>query len=171
MSKLQSSVSTSTRRNVIRAACVVAYFALLAVLFVNGKGHTVLIDNKDSPDGAHPALEFAAVAVNNDESAEYYPGDRDKASVKGQKHRVRIELEDGTIVEKDFAVPLSVDMVLLSVPMMVAGVDGAVIPFTPLDAAPPPDDNAGNVNEFTAPMGPEEPGAETAAPEAPAVVQ
>jgi hypothetical protein len=159
--------SSANRRLIVRASCVAVYFVLLAVLFVNGKGHDILIDNRDSPDGAHLALDFVAVSVNGGESLEYYPGDRDRASVKGQKHRVVLELEDGSKVEKNITVPLGQDMVLLSVPMLVAGVDGAVMPFTPLDAAPPPDDAGGNVNEFTAPMGPGEPGSDPTAPAAP----
>lgn len=164
MNGTKASLSQPVRRAIVRAACVAAYFALLAVLFVNGKGHVILIDNKDAAEGARPALEFASVAVNGGESAEYYPGDRDKVSVKGQKHRVLIELEDGTKIEKDFEVPLSEDMLLLSVPLMAAGAEGAIVPFKPLDAAPPSSEDAGNVNEFTAPMGPGEPGPEPAAP-------
>jgi hypothetical protein len=151
----------SLRRWSIRAACVAAYFALLVFLFVNGKGHTIIIDNKDSADGAHPALEFVSVAVDGGEPAEYYPGDRDKAAVKGQKHRVRLELADGTKIEKDISVPLSQDMVLLSVPLLAASAAGAIAPFTAADVAPPAaGESSGNVNEFTSPDAPPAPGAE-----------
>lgn len=149
--------SRGSRRWAIRIACFAVYCVVIVFLFVNGKGHTILIDNKDAADGAHPALEYALVGVDGAEGAEYYPGDRDKASVKGQVHRVVVELDDGTKVEKTIRVPLSEDMVLVSVPLLIADADGAVVPFVPLDAAPPPSDDIGNTNEFTAPTGPEEP--------------
>jgi hypothetical protein len=150
--------SSANRRLIVRASCVAVYFVLLAVLFVNGKGHDILIDNRDSPDGAHLALDFVAVSVNGGESLEYYPGDRDRASVKGQKHRVVLELEDGSKVEKNIRA-LGRTWFLLSVPMLVAGVDGAVMPSRP-GTRLPADDAGGNVNEFTAPMGPGEPGSD-----------
>lgn len=142
-------------RRAVRAACVAAYLVLIAALFANGKGHVVLIDNKDAADGAYPALDYVLVGVDRGESVEYYPGDRDRAVVKGQNHRIRIELEDGT--EKEFALklPLLEEMTLVSVPLLLAGAEGAVSRFEPRDAVPPADDSIGNSNQFTAPGGPD----------------
>lgn len=160
MSAVQQKDSTASRRWLIRGACAVVYVALLVLLFVNGKGHVILIDNKDAGD--REALEYVLVGVDGAEGVEYYAGDRDKASVKGQKHRLTIELEDGTKVEKAIAVPLTEEMVLVSIPLLLADAEGSVVPFVPRDAVPPAD-TSGNVNEFTAPLGPDA----DAAPEAP----
>lgn len=160
MSAEQQKSATPARRWIIRSSCAVVYLALLVLLFVNGKGHVILIDNKDA--GAHAALEYVLVGVNGGEGVEYYAGDRDKASVKGQKHRLSIELEDGTKVEKSISVPLAEEMVLVSIPLLLADAEGSVVPFVPKDVAPPAD-VGGNVNEFTAPLGPDA----EAAPEAP----
>lgn len=145
--------SPAPRRWAIRAACLVVYVVLLVVLFVTGKGHTLLIDNKDA-EGGHPALEYAMIGVDGGEGVEYYSGDRDKAIVKGQKHRISVELEDGTKVEKEFVVPLTQEMVLVSVPLLLADAEGSVVPFVPRDQAPPAEDERGTETEFTAPAGP-----------------
>ena len=139
----------------IRIACLAVYCGAIVFLFVHGKGHTILIDNKDA--AGRSALEHAIVGVDGAEGAEYYPGDRDKAFVKGQVHRVVVELDDGKKVEKTIRVPLAEDMVLVSIPLLVADAEGAVTPFVPLDAAPPPSGDVGNNNEFTAPADPDAP--------------
>lgn len=119
------------KRVIIRSSLVVVYILIMVLMLVSGKRHTILIDNKDDPNGAYEAINGMSVQIDNLESAEYYPGDRDKALVKGQKHHIKVELfDDEKVVEADFTVPLNQDMVLLSVPKMVAGMEPFIEPFT-----------------------------------------
>jgi hypothetical protein len=127
---------TKGRRLVVRAALLVAYAALMAVAFIFGKGHTVLLDNKDSADGTVKAIESMTISVNGQEPMEFMSGDRDMAKVRAQWHTIKIDI-NGQVVEKTFSVPLGQDMVLLSIPMLLAGKEPAVVPFVPADEPPP----------------------------------
>jgi hypothetical protein len=119
------------KRIMIRSALALLYVALLALMLVTGKRHTILIDNKADPNGAYGAINGMSVQIDTLESAEYYPGDRDKAVVKGQRHHIKIELfDDEKVIERDFRLPLNQDMVLLSVPKLVAGIEPYIEPFT-----------------------------------------
>lgn len=119
------------KKTLIRSALAAAYVLLLILMLVTGKRHTILIDNKDAADGTYEAINGMSVQIDNLESAEYYPGDRDKALVKGQRHRIKIELfDDEKIIEREFRVPFGQDMVLLSVPKLVAGIEPFIEPFT-----------------------------------------
>ncbi len=144
---------TARRRLVVRSLLVAGYAALTAAVFVLGKGHTILLDNKDAEGGAVRAIDGLVISVNGGEEIELYPGDRDKAVVMGQKHRVVVETMDGKKTERTITVPIGRDMLLLSIPMLVAGREPILTPFRPLDVAPPPDEDIGNTNEFIAPGG------------------
>lgn len=146
------------RRLLVRSALIAAYLGLTALVFVLGRGHTLLLDNKDT-DGAR-AIDGVVVSVNGGEEIELYPGDRDKAVVQGQRHSVAIETLDGKKIERAIRLPLGHDMLLLSIPRLAAGKEPILTPFVPKDAAPPPEEPEGNTNEFIAP------GAEPAAPAA-----
>ena len=118
-----------------------------------GKGHTLLIDNKDAEDGSVQAIDGVMVAVDRQEPLELYSGDRDKALVMGQSHAISIEvIGDGTKVVKRIRLPMGGDMLLLSIPKLAAGIEPAVIPFV-APQAPPPEEAAGESNAFTSPGG------------------
>jgi hypothetical protein len=140
---------TRRRRLLVRCALLAAYAALLALVFVLGKGHTILLDNKDA--GGERAVDGLVISVNGGEEIELYPGDRDKAVVMGQRHRVAVETMDGRKVERAIRLPIGQEMLLLSIPMLVAGSEPMLTPFEPLDVAPPPDESIGNTNEFISP--------------------
>lgn len=128
----------------VRGILVAAYIGLALLMLFTGRSHIVLIDNKDAPDGSWAAVDGMAVSVDGQESAEYYPGDRDKAVVKGQRHRIKVELlADQKVVEKSFTVPFGEAMVILSVPKMLKGLEPFVERFEPLDQAPPPEESIG----------------------------
>ncbi len=154
------------RRVLVRAALLAAGVVLAAASFVLGKGHTILLDNKDVEGGAAEAIDGLVISVNGGEEIELYPGDRDKAVVMGQRHRVVVETMDGVRVERTIRLPIGRDMLLLSIPMLVAGKEPVLTPFEPLDAAPPPDEATGNTNEFIAPGAEPLPAAGPAAPPA-----
>ena len=58
---------------------------------------------------------------------------------------------DGRKVERTIRLPIGQEMLLLSIPMLVAGREPMLTPFEPLDVAPPPDESIGNTNEFISP--------------------
>jgi hypothetical protein len=118
------------KKFVIRLALVLVYIGLLALMLLTGKQHSILIDNKDAEDGSYQGIAGMAVQIDNLKSAEYYPGDRDMAIVKGQKHKIKVELfTEGKTVEKNFTVPYGQGMILLSVPKMLAGIEPWMEPF------------------------------------------
>jgi hypothetical protein len=145
------------RRLVVRGALVAVFVVLTALVFILGKGHTLLIDNKDAEDGSVQAIDGVMVAVDRQEPLELYSGDRDKALVMGQAHTVSIQIiDDGTTVRKRIRLPIGGELLLLSIPRLAAGLEPAVIPFV-APPAPPPEEGAGGSNEFTSPGGtPEE---------------
>jgi len=123
------------RRNIVRAALILVYLGLMVLVFVQGKGHTILIDNKDS--GSFAALEGVRVAVDRQADSEYAAGDRDMAKVVGQVHRVVIDRQDGSAkIEKTIRLPLGADTVLLSLPKLVAGAEPYLEPFQVKVSAP-----------------------------------
>jgi len=129
MSDTHKTVNTS-RTLALRAGLIVLYIALLAVFFVNGRTHTVLIDNKADPEGAWQAIRGMTVEVNGGEPVEYMKGDRDKVSVKGQKMKVRVEFFDGRDpAEYALKVPFMEDTLLLSIPKLTAGLEKPLEPF------------------------------------------
>ncbi len=154
------------RRQLVRGGLVLVYAALIAMVFNFGKGHTLILDNKDAEDGSVKAIESLSVSVDGQEAIDLQGGDRDMAKVRGQGHVVEITVQGGQKTSTRIRVPLSEDMLLLSLPKLLAG-QPAVIPFVPKDVAPPADDT-GNSNAFTSPMDPAAPGAPDAAPAAPA---
>ena len=115
----------SARKWAIRSALALVYIALAVLLFVTGRGHTILVDNKADPAGAYPALKAAVVSIDRLKAMEFYPGDRDKFVVQGQRHRIKVKaLAPGSQErEFEFRVPLGQDMSLLSVSRLMAGVE------------------------------------------------
>jgi len=146
--------SVARRRFWIRAALVAAFIGLGVLVFILGKGHSLLVDNKDADDGSVAGLDGVTVSIDGGEPSEMYSGDRDMAKVTGQTHRVVIETMEGEKIERTIKMPIGRDMLLLSIPMLVAGKEPVLVPFTPRDVAPP-EDTAGNTNEFVAPLGPD----------------
>ena len=151
---------TGRKRLIVRSSLVAAYVAILVLMLLMGKRHTILIDNKEAEDGSYAAIDGMSVQIDSLESAEYYPGDRDKAVVNGQRHTIKVEIfAEGKVVEQSFTVPFGQDMVLLSVPKLVAGIAPYVEPFVPqTDSAAASD--AANATQ------PQEFGGDAAAPEA-----
>lgn len=170
--------NVKTRRLLVRLGLLVVFFGLMAFVFVTGKGHTLILDNKDSADGSIKALESVSISVDGQEPMDFSAGDRDVAKVKGQSHRVEITVKDSQMVQHRITLPLQEETLLLSIPKLLAG-QPAVITFVPLDVAPPAEQTTGNSNAFTSPgalsdpsAAPVDPGAvpadPTAVPGAPA---
>ncbi|MGA2082176.1 MAG: DUF6672 family protein [Holophaga sp.] len=158
-----------TRRLIVRAALCVVYVCLVGLVFALGKGHTIILDNKDAEDGSVKAIESLSISVDGQEPIDLQAGDRDMAKVRGQGHKVEVTVMDGQKVENRIRVPLGEELVLLSIPKLMAGVKPAVVPFVPKEDATPPDQGT-NSNAFTSPdaNAPAQPGGAPAQPGAPA---
>jgi len=124
-------VPNKKRQLVARLVLLVLYVGLGAIMIFTGKQHTILIDNKDVEGTSYTAIDGMSVQVDNLESSEYYAGDRDKAVVKGQNHKIKIEIFDPEQkIEKEISIPFGQSMVLLSIPKLVNGVEPYMEPFT-----------------------------------------
>ncbi|GAB1482107.1 hypothetical protein MASR2M78_09220 [Treponema sp.] len=134
----------------IRIALVGLWILLAAFLFVNNRGHTVLVDNKGAEDGSFIAVELMKVSMNGEKGVEFFKNDRDKFTVVGARQRIRIEFTDGSVpLEREYTLPIGIDMFILSVPKMIAGIDPFVEEyFAPIafsrDADSAPEDIFGN---------------------------
>jgi len=163
-------ISLKNPKVLVRSILLLIYVAVLVIMLLTGKRHTILIDNKDAGDGSYLAIDGMSVQIDKQEAAEYYPGDRDRALVNGQKHTIKVEIfSDGKIFESSFALPLGQDMVLLSVPKLVAGIEPYIEPFSvQLEQASAPEAGPPQGMQFG---GDSVPPAEEAAPTAPALIQ
>lgn len=152
MSAEKRSFGRRQRALLARVLLVAFLTGMLALSFYSGRGHTILIDNKDSPDGSISAIDGVLVSIDGFEALELYAGDRDMQKVKGQRHTVKVEIiNDGAITERTIELPLMSDMMLLSVPKMVTGIEPILETFVPLNVAPSSDESVGNTNSFTSP--------------------
>jgi hypothetical protein len=164
MSGAVSNANPKGRRLLVRFALLLAYVGLIWFVLVVGKGHTLILDNKDSEDGSVKALESLTVSVDGQEPIDLMAGDRDMAKVRGQGHKVQITAKDSQMVERSITVPLSEEVLLVSLPQLLAG-KAAVIPFVAKEIAAPVDQ--GNGNAFTSPTDPNAPAEPGAAPVVP----
>ena len=108
------------RRTWSRAALILLWVGLGALLFVIYRGHTLLIDNR-STEGLE-APDLITVSVDRGKGLEFFRGDRDRFPVTGARHRIRIDFSDGTPpFEGEFRLPIRDDMYILSIPKMLNG--------------------------------------------------
>ena len=131
------------RRLFVRAGLVVLYFAVGIWVLLNGREHTLLLDNKALADGSAPAFRRVKVYVNGQDPIELYARDRDMIKVRGQRHKIRIETNEAAArTEASFTLAFGEDMFLLSVPAMAKGDDGFSEVFETAREAPPASDEA-----------------------------
>ena len=149
MSGIVVNEQTKRRRLFVRAGLCVVYVLLIGLVFNFGKGHTLILDNKDTDDGSVKAIESVSISVDGADPIDLSAGDRDMAKVRGQHHRVEITL-NGQKYQTKITLPLKEDTLLLSVPRLVAGQPG-IEKFVPKEVAPAADDSGGNSNAFTSP--------------------
>jgi hypothetical protein len=122
-----------TRRFCFRLVFVVVWIGLGVFIFVGWRGHVVLIDNHDV-EGLTAAP--VTVSIVGKIGAEYFRGDRDRVSLAGINHKIRIDFSDGQPpFTGTFRLPLKNDMYLLSIPKLLSGQGDAVELF--IQAAQP----------------------------------
>ncbi|MDR2048865.1 MAG: hypothetical protein LBP69_05370 [Treponema sp.] len=116
------------KKTIIRGGLFLAWLLLGTLLFITGRGHTLLVDNRDFEHIEAPDL--ITVYVDRGWGVEYFRGDRDRLTLTGSKHRILVEFSDGSPpFEGNFTLPIRDDMYLLSVPKMVNGIEPFVEVF------------------------------------------
>ena len=126
----QHNMFTLKPKIIIRTGIIAAYIMLAIIMFTTGRTHTVLIDNHAADDGSYRAINGMTVTLNRHASSEFFRGDRDTFSVKGQRIRIRVQSFDGSINYNGIIkIPILQDAVLISIPRLVAHVENAVEPF------------------------------------------
>ncbi len=112
---------TFNRSFYIRTAAIVLVILLAVWMFIIGKQHTILLDNKTV--GEYKALQEVEIQVDDQENLFLGPRDRDQAIVTNQKHKVVIKYVDENweevVIEKTLRLPHSESMMLLSIPTLV----------------------------------------------------
>lgn len=113
-----------SKKIIARSVLAALYIILAVVMFLTGRTHTILVDNKGDSNGAYKAVKGMEVTVDKGEPVEFYKGDRDKFPVKSQKHKMHIEFFDGSDpVDITVKIPVTYDYVLFSVPKYLAGIE------------------------------------------------
>lgn len=120
-----------TKAIIARTIIVVAYLVLAVVMFLTGRTHTLLVDNRGAEDGSYRAVRGMEVTVNKYKPLEFNRNDRDSFTIKGQSVKLHIEFFDGSEA-RDFKLklPLGQDTMFLSVPKLLENMDDALVPFT-----------------------------------------
>ena len=112
----------------------------LTLLFVTGRGHTLIIDNKNVDGFA--ALDNIKVSVNGEKPVQFFSGDRDRFFVSGLKARIRIEGKDAALpFETAIRLPLAPDAFILSIPRLLSGTQALEV-FTGISASAGEEDDA-----------------------------
>jgi len=118
------------RRIIIRSILALVWIGAAVLLFVNFRGHTILVDNKGADDGSYAAVDLMKVSLDGGKGVEFFKNDRDRFTVVGSRHRLGVQFVDGRpAVEQEFTLPLGIDVFILSVPKLIAGVEPFLEPF------------------------------------------
>lgn len=109
------------RKIVIRITLLIALVALSLLLLFSGKGHTLLLDNKEMTIGGteYQGLSSVTVIVDSLKPVTLGAGERDLVVVKGIYHTITIKA-DGKSVSRKFSLPFE-NMFLCSLPALAGG--------------------------------------------------
>ena len=114
-------VRTKKGRRMVKIGLIIAYLCIMALMFLLGRSHTVLIDNNSIPGGVS-AVDGCTISFGGDKPIEMFKGDRDKIMLRGQTHRVTVSFFDGREdVTGTISIPLFEDAVLVSIPAFISG--------------------------------------------------
>ncbi len=120
---------TFNRTFLMRLIAIVIILLFGVMLFLIGKQHTVLLDNKTITVNGEEikALKMVEVQINKLDSLEFVPRDRDKVDVTRQKHTITVSYTDSDWEEisitRKFRLPLMEEMAIISIPTLVANPD------------------------------------------------
>ncbi|MDR3173526.1 MAG: hypothetical protein LBU19_04685 [Treponema sp.] len=134
-------MTVSFRKKIIQFVMVVIWIGLGIIIFVNFRGHTLIVDNRNVEDAGLEAPDLITVTVNRGNSLEFFRGDRDLFSVTGASHRIRVEFSSGgPPFEGRFTLPVAENMYILSIPKMINGITPFVEPFHTEPERHPPEE-------------------------------
>lgn len=115
-------VRSKKGQRLVKIGLVIFYLLLMALMFLLGRSHTVLIDNKSDPNGAYKAIDECTISFNGEKPIEMFKGDRDKIMLRGQTHRVKVSFFNGQEeITGTITIPLFEDAVMVSIPAFVKG--------------------------------------------------
>jgi len=115
-------VRSKKGQRLVKIGLIVFYLLIMALMFLFGRSHTVLIDNNSDPNGAYKAIDGCTISFNGEKPIEMFKGDRDKIMLRGQTHRVKVSFFNGQEdVTGTITVPLFEDAVMVSIPAFVTG--------------------------------------------------
>ena len=115
-------VRSKKGQRLVKIGLVIFYLLLMALMFLLGRSHTVLIDNKSEPNGAYKAIDRCTISFNGEKPIEMFRGDRDKIMLRGQTHRVKVSFFNGQEeITGTITIPLFEDAVMVSIPAFVKG--------------------------------------------------
>ena len=115
-------VRSKKGQRLVKIGLVIFYLLLMALMFLLGRSHTVLIDNKSDPNGAYKAIDGCTISFNGEKPIEMFKGDRDKIMLRGQTHRVKVSFFNGQEeITGTITIPLCEDAVMVSIPAFVKG--------------------------------------------------
>ena len=115
-------VRSKKGQRLVKIGLVVFYLLIMALMFLFGRSHTVLIDNNSDPNGAYKAIDGCTISFNGEKPIEMFKGDRDKIMLRGQTHHVKVSFFNGQAdVTGTISIPLFEDAVMVSIPACTAG--------------------------------------------------
>ena len=121
-------VRTKKGRRLVKIGLIIAYLCIMALMFLLGRSHTVLIDNNSIPGGVS-AVDGCTISFGSDKPIEMFKGDRDKIMLRGQTHHVKVSFFNGQEdVTGTITIPLFEDAVMVSIPAFTKG-ENAVTHF------------------------------------------
>ncbi len=111
----------------IRIGFVFALILISVGLYYAGKGHTLLLDNKNIEfnGNEYKALSIVEVKIDRGEEFELMKRDRIKEETSGQRHSITITYTDDNNEEKvlheSFKIKVGEPFYLLSIPALLGG--------------------------------------------------
>ncbi|MFA6844117.1 MAG: DUF6672 family protein [Sphaerochaetaceae bacterium] len=118
------------KKLLIRLVAIVVVILVGVMMYFIGREHTVLLDNKTvtlASGTEAKALKLVTVQVDRTEALELAARDRDKSVVTNQSHKITVSYTDANwnevTITKKFKIPVGEDMVIISIPTLVANQD------------------------------------------------
>lgn len=145
--------NVNKKRLVIRLVLVALLILLCFVLFYMGKEHEVFLDNKTvTIDGVkYEEIAYMNVIVDGDEddSVEFYAGDRDIVKLQGPKHSFVVQVLDEDTEEVLKTVEYSLNLgtvssVMYSLPAIVSGAENTELLLSHLQVQVEDDSDEGS---------------------------
>ena len=124
----------NVKKKLLRTGIVVIWVSLGMLIFITARGHSLLLDNRNVELPELRAPDEVIVSVDGKAGINLFRGDRDRLTVTGSKHIIKVEFKDGKEpFEGEFILPIKDDMYILSVPKMINGIEPfvQVFQFTP----------------------------------------